>query len=226
MSSIMDNMELLVVFLGNVLGGDYEVVLQDVKLGRIRAIVNGHVSGRSVDAPLTKYALNIIASDVWKEKDFQSNYIGITSSGHKLRSSTYFIKEDGDLIGMLCINADSKSYYDIIQAISKLGMLDESSIANNIITTNRDSASDEIYLSDNLIENFSQNVPQMVAEIILEVFPENKDFPVSRLKTAEKLEIIKRLNDYGFFKIKGGISELAKTFECSEATVYRYLTKI
>ena len=52
----------LVEFLGVVLGPSYEIVLYDLRREdkSIIAIANGHISGRSVGAPLTESALRSI----------------------------------------------------------------------------------------------------------------------------------------------------------------------
>ena len=48
----------LVHFLGEVLGPDYEIALHDAKKPSqsIVAIVNNHISGRDIGAPLTDWA--------------------------------------------------------------------------------------------------------------------------------------------------------------------------
>ena len=41
-----------------------------------------------------------------EERDFIANYIGIGKFNKALKSSTYFIREEGELIGMICVNTD------------------------------------------------------------------------------------------------------------------------
>ncbi|MFP3381633.1 helix-turn-helix domain-containing protein, partial [Bacillus sp. SIMBA_069] len=38
--------------------------------------------------------------------------------------------------------------------------------------------------------------------------------------------VVKILNEKGAFLLKGGVSEVAKYLDVSEATIYRYLNKI
>jgi len=240
LANLVDNAETFVEFLGNVLGDNCEVVLQDVKEGRIKAIANGHVSGRSVGAPLTDYALKIVQSEIWKERNYDCNYMGRTCDNHELRSSTYFIKDqnNNDLLAMLCINVSNKPYEDVIEIVSKLGMLGLKSAESGISDTpgaaglsangngSSNDANKNYQYGENLIENFSLNVSHIVSSLLPEALDLPGDIPLSRLTQDERIKIMERLASQGVFKIKGSISELAKLFECSEATIYRYLSKI
>lgn len=50
--------------------------------------------------------------------------------------------------------------------------------------------------------------------------------PLDAMNTSEKMEIVKSLNKKGIFNIKGSVSELAKRFNTSEKTIYRYLNNL
>ncbi|MFV0254640.1 MAG: transcriptional regulator [Erysipelotrichaceae bacterium] len=215
----------VVHFLGKVFGEGCEIVLQDVQEGRVIAIANGHVSGRNVGAPLTNYALKIVQSEVWKEKAYDYNYLGRTGDNKDLRSSTYFIKDDKNekLLGMLCINIDKQPYHDIVDIISKIGFLDTPT--NQLLQNSQIDNTDALKDTD-LIENFSHSIPQIISSLLPKVLAVPSDIPISRLNQDEKIKIIESLSTKGVFKIKGSIPEVAKVFNCSEATVYRYLSKI
>ena len=76
---ILDYYKKLVDFLGEgVLGENAEVVLRDCRKPDhdIIAIANGHVSGRTIGAPITDFTLSILANEEWKEKDYVVNYEG------------------------------------------------------------------------------------------------------------------------------------------------------
>ena len=105
---ILDYYKKLVEFLGQVLGEHGEVVLRDCRKPNhdIIAIANGHVSGRTIGAPITDFTLSVLANEEWKEKDYVANYVGRAAPNKNLRSSTYFIRENGELVGQLCINID------------------------------------------------------------------------------------------------------------------------
>jgi len=46
------------------------------------------------------------------------------------------------------------------------------------------------------------------------------------MNPGEKKQIIKELNEKGIFRIKGGIAEVCRHLQISEATLYRYLKDI
>lgn len=109
----------LTEFLGLALGPDYEVALHDLtnRDRSIIAIVNNHISGREIGAPLTNMALGILRDRSYETSDYCLQYHGISVNGKDLRSNTFFIKQDGRLIGLLCINFDDSRYRDISDRI-------------------------------------------------------------------------------------------------------------
>ena len=119
---ILDYYKKLVDFLGAVLGKNAEVVLRDCRKPDhdIIAIANGHVSGRTIGAPITDFTLSILANEEWKERDYVVNYEGKAAPDKRLRSSTYFIREEGKLVGQLCVNIDMTPYEQVMDSIRQL----------------------------------------------------------------------------------------------------------
>ena len=112
----------LTEFLGAALGPDYEVALHDLtdKSRSIIAIANGYISGREIGAPLTNMALGVLKDGSYEWQDYRLHYSGVSAAGNPLRSSTMFIKEDGKLIGMLCINFDDSRFQSFAQQVLTL----------------------------------------------------------------------------------------------------------
>ena len=112
----------LTEFLGKALGPDYEVALHDLtrKDRSIIAIANNYISGREVGAPLTNMALSSLRDKSYERMDYHLHYYSINVNGKDLRSSTFFIKDSGKLIGLLCINFDDSRYRAISDHILKL----------------------------------------------------------------------------------------------------------
>ena len=110
----------LVSFLGEALGPDYEVVLHDLtsEEGTIAAIVNNNISGRTEGAPLSNMALRFIHGKVYEKQPYVAGYQGASQAKGRLRSSTMFIKDGSELIGMLCINFDAAKYSRMAQELS------------------------------------------------------------------------------------------------------------
>ncbi|MDR0376229.1 MAG: PAS domain-containing protein [Spirochaetaceae bacterium] len=122
---IMDIAALMVDFLGKASGGAWEIVLQDLRPEKmcIVAIANGHISGRSIGSPPTDLTLRLIAQGVWKTRDYICNYEGTTRDNRPLQSSTFFIKDEGKLLGMLSVNKDVSQYTRISDDILRLAGL-------------------------------------------------------------------------------------------------------
>ena len=121
-NSLLQHYVKLTEILGQALGPDYEVALHDLtdKNRSIIAIANNHVSGREVGAPLTNVALQILMDKSYETQDYRLHYCGVSAEGKALRSSTLFIKQNGKLIGMLCINFDDSRYQSLSKNIMQL----------------------------------------------------------------------------------------------------------
>lgn len=215
MSDILDEYKKMVEFLGRVMGEDSEIVLQDCrkKDGKVIAIANGHVSGRKAGAPLTDYALKIISDGEWRTKDWEVNYTGRTKGAKMLRSSTYFIKDKGELIGMLCINVDVSTYERISEELLHLGGV-------HLLKHCGEGRGAQV------VERFADSIPEMIGLACEEVFGSNSGFRPDRLNQEERMLVIRNLDQKGMFLLKGAVSEAAVCFGCSEASMYRYLSKL
>ena len=112
----------LTEFLGKALGPDYEVALHDLtrKDRSIIAIANNYISGREVGAPLTNMALSSLRDKSYEHTDYHLHYYSINVNGKDLRSSTFFIKDNGKLIGLLCINFGDSRCQNICDRILSL----------------------------------------------------------------------------------------------------------
>ena len=111
----------LTEFLGQALGPDYEVALHDMtdKNRSIVAIANNHISGREIGAPLTNVALKILMDKATKRRTTVCT-TAVSAEGKTLRSSTMFIKHNGKLVGMLCINFDDSRYLAASENVLRL----------------------------------------------------------------------------------------------------------
>lgn len=98
----------MVDFLEQVLGKNSEIVLHDFS-DPDHAIVdirNGIVSGRKVGGPATDLALKIMHDARYRDLPFITGYEGRGAGGKTLESATYFIRENDEIVGMLCVNTD------------------------------------------------------------------------------------------------------------------------
>lgn len=210
----------LTEFLGYALGPDYEVALHDLtdKDRSIVAIANNHVSGREVGAPLTNVALRILRDKSYENQDYILHYLGVSSTGKTLRSSTMFIKHDGKLIGMLCINFDDSRFQAVSDALLRLCHPD------HFVDTNFQV--DET-LADRFApaERFHNSIHGVATEAVLREL-DRRNITADRLNSEERIQIIGALDSEGVFLLKGAVKDVADALECSQASVYRYLSAI
>lgn len=202
----------LVDFLGACFDEHTEVVLHgfdDVDHSVI-AISNGHISGRAVGAPLTGFALSKLKDKGKEGPPFYLNYLGVSKKDISLRCNSFFILDkQGDPRGMICINTDVSKYQDMMEAIKKLAFLP---------SLETDEKVDDI-------EFLQVSSKDMINSIISEV-TKTTTIEAERLTVDEKIEIVRRINAEKFFLIKGSVSQVAASIKSSEATVYRYLSKL
>lgn len=214
----LDYYKKLVEFFGKVLGDHGEVVLRDCRKPNhdIIAIANGHVSGRTIGAPITDFTLSVLANEEWKEKDYVVNYVGKAAPNKNLRSSTFFIRENGELIGQLCVNIDMGPYEQVMESIR---MLSGMNFIHGLDT--------EGIVCEGPVENFSADVTKdMMSKAVVQVVGSSEALVRERLTQEDRIHIVEGLNQAGLFQIKGAVSQVAEYLYCSEASVYRYLAKI
>lgn len=196
----------LVPFLGAVCGPGTEVIIHDVTdlEHSLIAICNG-ISGRVIGNPITDLARELVNRGDYREKDFVANYRGHTRQGDFL-SSTYYIKNEGRLIGLLCINKDLTACQEVQHAFSAL--LERFNLAfaeNNEYT-----------------EDLNNPILSMIQNRITEIIEQDGISPV-RMTAEEKRKAVQRLRADGVLSMKGAVNEAALQLKVSVPTIYRYM---
>ncbi len=213
-------------FLGLVLGPDYEVALHSLEDPErsIIAIANGHVSGRTIGAPITSVALQAIVNHSHETEDFRLNYTGITGDNRVLRSSTFFIKDEaGALVGLLCINFDDSRYRELSDRILKLRHPDI--FVDNNFVYNETISAVESKPSLKEAESFHSSLPGLTEDVLARSL-ERLEVAPNRLSRQEKFALVRELEATGFFLVKGAVKQIAERLGCSQTTIYRYLSRI
>ena len=214
----------LTEFLGHALGPDYEVALHDLtnKDRSIIAIANNHISGREIGAPLTNVALSILRDRSYETSDYCLQYHGISANGKNLRSNTMFIKQDGRLIGMLCINFDDSRYRDISDRI--LGLCHPDLFVIDVLPQPGTHKA-EVREDRPAPEKFRNSADAVTVDAINRELDRMGVVP-ERLTSEERLQVITALEASGTFLLKGAVKSAAASLHCSQASVYRYLSQV
>lgn len=148
---------------------------------------------------------------------FVANYKSLSHNMIKLRSSTFFFKdEQGKIEYMLSIttNVDEFLYVREILDIFTNGN------PSPAITTpaSKSPAVDRIPKLNLSIHD--------IIDLVIAEGQKRYDTVVNRMTKMEKQSLISELYSRGVFLIKGAVTETATKLNYSEATIYRYLQKL
>lgn len=203
--AIIKSYECAVKGISNLFGNACEVLVHSLENyeNAVIYIENGHNSSRSVGAPITNLALELI-NGLSKTKKFLEPYDSKFPNGNRCKSVTIPIKNKEKLIGLLCINFNIEiSVFDFAKQFF---------------------VNDNIKNADDNLENYSANIEDMmksileknINSIILDMSIPNQD---------KNKEIILKLHEIGFFHLKGSVEYLAEKLQISEHTVYSNIRK-
>lgn len=222
MVSELERYQGLVHFLGQVLGSNYEVVLHWINQDDsyyIAAIENAEISGRNLNSPITGFALDLIRNKIYQKQDAVVNYKASSDKNQQIQGSTYFIKDDqGVLLGLLYINFNAQPYLTAVDNLINLANLD-SLMASVPTVASEHQQQRQVVTNEEVLHS-------SVEEIIYAVVAPNTLQPGIKLTQDKKIEICRKLNEKGIFKIKGALSKVAEILGTSEPSIYRYLKLI
>ena len=216
----------LTEFLGKALGPDYEVALHDLtrKDRSIIAIANNYISGREVGAPLTNMSLSILRDKSYEHTDYHLHYYSINVNGKDLRSSTFFIKDSGKLIGLLCINFDDSRYLAASENVLRLCHPDIF-IDDHIAPQQAEPGDPFPRAVPATTESFHNSIDAVAGDAVGRELI-RLGVTADRLTPDERMQIIASLENGGIFLLKGAVKDVADALHCSQASVYRYLSQI
>lgn len=206
-------------FLATVLGRNHEIVLHDFSdlNHSVIEIRNGTISGRQVSAPATDFVLRVLSDPAYAEMNHTECYNSISADGRPLRSSSYFIREEGKIIGMLCINVDT-SLLDRLRLLSRsFDQLDPLPETAHVVI-------EEEVVPREEVEHFSPSPGELIKKTLNDL-AEKMGKSITTLDANERIDIMRTLNANGAFLLKGAVSLVADGMGVSEPSVYRYLQK-
>lgn len=194
----------IVGFLASVLGADTEVLLHDVRdvEHSIVAIANGTVSGRSVGGPATDLVLQILNDPELRNRSHITNYRSRSRSGVSFKSHTLILRNQAQLIGMVCVNTDIRKWIQARELLSAFTQVDA-------IQDDRGQREQLDLTADELART---SIDHRFAEVGVEP---------ALMSAEDRSRLIARLHDDGVFLLRGAIRDVAERLGVSEATIYR-----
>ncbi|GGH68148.1 hypothetical protein GCM10010978_00840 [Compostibacillus humi] len=190
------------------LGNQCETVIHDFSNHNESIVaMMGNVTERQLYAPLTSFVLEILK----KEGDEAEDRIGYITyyKGKPYRCSTIFIRDGKELIGCLCINYCVQDFFALKRITEQL-------------TTSRSVLELEKEAKD---EYFAQSVEDFVDNTVQKIIARNgKD--LTKLTKAERLDLIRQLDQTGVFLVKGTVEMLAERMNMSKYTIYNDIDEV
>ncbi len=211
---MLESYKQLVEFLGLMLGPQYKIVLYDLTARPpcVAAIAGGTLEGEGIGAPLTDLARHVL-EEYGSTSTYKVGFSGRTRSGTQLSCSDFFIKDHGRVVGMLCVNMDVTAHLQLCSQVLQMGALDGLFAVKPAGKPAKPAALSESF------SNVRASVAQAVRESCGGVAPE-------RLTQKEKMAVVRTLQARGMFAVKGAVGEVAQALSCSNASIYRYLSKL
>lgn len=193
-------------FMHSVLGDNTEIVIHDLtdESSSIIAIENP-LSHRKVGYPITDLASELVHKGKKEDLDYIANYKG-TAKGMEFRSYTYFIKNEGHIIGLLCINKSTQASTAALDALINL-------LESNNLSDSKDNSYHET-LDSSVSEFVSDKISATIAR---------SGISVDDMSIKAKQDIVLALEEEGVLNQKGAVTEVAEKLNISVPTLYRYL---
>jgi predicted transcriptional regulator YheO len=182
--------------IADLLGPSAEVVLHDVSqpTRSIVMIRNGHVTGRSVGAPLTDLGFFMLRES-GRRIDTLGVYRSPGVSGRQLKCNAANLRdENGHVEGILCINIE-------------VGPEDNGNNRTN------GSALTEHYWTDS-----ARVIEGMVHDACRQTENRNGD-----LTREQKLDLIREMDARGVFLARGAVKQVSEALNIATPTVYKYI---
>ena len=184
----------MVDFLEQILGKNSEIVLHDFS------------------DPDTDLALKIMHDAKYRDLPFITGYEGRGAGGKTLESATYFIRENDEIVGMLCVNTDLST----VRSIN--AMAQQLMACFDAAPTRTEPAPIEV---ESLSESTQELIDRSIAELL-----SARGLDIASLGQSDRVDVIRHLNGNGVFMLKGAVVCAATALGISEPSVYRYLQKV
>lgn len=193
--------------LGEMFGPILEVIVHDLRKPEqsIIAIVNGHITGRTVGDGTSDLGVLRLRGEV---PDKIVGYENQSPSGEKLKSSTLAIRNaKGQLLGSFSMNLQI-AYFD------QFGKFIEQLISTHPHTFTPKK------------EQFYLFTPREEIKSACQHFLVDRGLMGKALNTAQKKEIVAHLHHEGHLNKRGVVTIISEELGVSRNTIYRYLKEI
>lgn len=182
-------------------GNKCEVIVHDLSQPETSVVyVAGQVTGRKIGQSFDHLIKNVLLNKEFRNNQ-ADNYIFHTPDGRTIKSSSALIQENGETIGMLCINYDLTVGQSFYQEMASFYCVSPEPPVN----TEVDVKDDVVSIIDDLINNILGTAD------------------TTQLNRKKCVELVKFMDDKGIFLVKGALEKVATRLGVSKVTIYSYL---
>lgn len=205
---ILENLKRIADATRCLMGKKCEVTIHDfTNLDASIIYIQGDVTGRKVGAPVSTRLFKLLKEHGDDIED-QFNYRLRTRSGRIIRSSTTFIRDEKDrVLGCYCIN------YDVTDLLNIRDMLNEFSYFSN---EPQEKEAKTVFPEASMEEFVDGIIEQAIAGIGKQP---------AFMRKVERLEVVRMLELYGAFKLRGSVEYVAKILGVSRFSIYNYINE-
>lgn len=186
-----------------------EVILHDLtRIPKTIAVISGTITGRAVGGPPTDLGLKTFLSG---RNEHLIGYRTEFDNGLIMRSSSLFFQApSGRTVAALCINSDIDELLKIQHFVSTMTNTTAGVVEGP---------------ADVVRETFPSSV-EMLAQGILRDAILATGVNVELMKKNHKLDVVKELNERGFFTLREAVDLAARGLAVSRYSIYNYLNEL
>ena len=175
-----------------------EVVLHDYRRGEQSVVaVAGNVTDRRVGGALSEIGLSVLAKGDQAVNDL--NYVTHAPNGRVIKSSTMPLRDgDGRLVGALCVNLDVTALRQAGDLIAAMAGVVPPQLPATTFTDDFDEVVDAVIRAEELA----------------------RGKPVDGLNRAERLDLLRVLDERGVFAVRHAASRVAARLGVSRSGLY------
>lgn len=198
----------IIKFLEILLGKNYEIVYYKASDEMNVSLTSyNNVSNQHIGTPLPNEIERLIKDKIYEKIDYKHFIKYKTLNNDNIVSSCFFIKNELELEGVMCVNINRDKYQKFYDDFISMFNMD------NLIQENK-----------NQVVKGNENIADSIIKITKDEISKYIDDSNKSLTSTQRQKIVNNLCDKGVFNVKGSIKAVATHLKCSEASIYRYIT--
>lgn len=203
--------------LATTFGPRSEVVIHDLScLPNSIVAIAGELTGRKPGGPATDFLLARVRA---QQFDDQLNYMSTTPEGRTFRSSTLFLRDDGngEVLGCICVNLDVTEWRHL-SAFAEWQLSGTPARASDLPQILSAGGGEGV-------EQYPVDVEELRKELVARAISE-VGVPIDMLHKKQKLAIVERLEREGYFMLRDAVPQLASALTVTRHSIYNYLNAV